>query len=83
MPLSIPRRRKSQLPPSPTRKRLQTCSSAAEVYNWGEILLSTTGQGLSMWRKGGGDAALKETEKQLHALLEVCAELRARDRSRL
>jgi hypothetical protein len=71
-------KRKPQRPEPPTRKRLQRLS-ASEVYDWSEALLIHTGRGFGDWRRGGGAAALDETEKQLQALLEVCAELRARE----
>lgn len=79
MALSFRKRTKSE--PAPTRKRLQRLT-VSEVYDWSEALLLQTGRGFSAWRRGGGLPALDDTEKQIRALLEVCEELRARERLR-
>lgn len=50
-----------------------------ELYNASESTLYLVGAALSGWRRGGGDAALDEAERNLLALVEVCRELRARD----
>jgi hypothetical protein len=74
-------KKKTAQEPRPTRKRLQRLSMA-EVYDWSEVLLVNTGQAFGSWRRGAGEPALDDAEKQLHALLEVCDELRTRERLR-
>lgn len=53
--------------------------SAGELYNAAEATVYLVGSALSGWRRGGGEAALDEAERNLLALLEVCRELRARE----
>lgn len=69
-------------PVLPRRKRLQGLP-LPELYNWTESLLYQTGRHFSTWRRGGGEVALDEAEKHIQALLEVCNEIRARERLQL
>ena len=69
-------------PVLPRRARIQALP-LAELYNWSESLLQQTGRHLGVWRRGGGEVALDEAEKHIQALLEVCNEIRARERHQL
>lgn len=60
------------------RKRARTMSTG-DLFNWTEALMYATGKNLSFWRRGYGDAALKEAEVALLQLLEVTRELRSRE----
>lgn len=71
-----------QKPVGPRRSRIQALPNA-ELYNWSESLLYQTGRHFGLWRRGGGEVALDEAEKHIQALLEVCNEIRARERHQL
>ena len=66
----------------PRRDRIKNLSPN-DLYNWSENLIYETGRYMNHWRKGGGENAILEAEKQIEALLEVCNEIRARERLQL
>lgn len=51
----------------------------AELFNATDAHLYYVGQSLQQWRKGYGEAAMEEAEKNILALLEICRELATRE----
>lgn len=60
------------------RKRARALSTS-DLYNWTDALIFGMGKNLDFWRRGFGDAALKESEVAALQMLEVIRELRSRE----
>lgn len=63
----------------PQARKRAAMLSGQDLYDASEATLFAIGQSLSSWRRGGGEEALDDADRNILALLEVCRELRARE----